>query len=71
MYGLKHVLTLRRSHNNDAIINSAETALLDRVQKDKVTDRKIDIKEMLWHMLHIQLSDEAELSFYSDVQNKK
>ena len=24
MYGLKHVLTLRRNHNNDAIIKSAE-----------------------------------------------
>ena len=71
MYGLKHVLTLRRNHNNDAIIKSAEQGEIDGVAKDKVTDGRIDIKRLSWHMPHILLSDEAELSLYSDVQNKK
>ena len=52
-------------------LKSAEQGEIDGVAKDKVTDGRIDIKRLSWHMPHILLSDEAELSLYSDVQNKK
>ena len=67
MYELKHVLTLYRNHNNDEIIKSAEQGEV----RDSVTDGKIDTKKISWHMSHIQLSDQAQLSLYSDIKSKK
>ena len=55
-YGLKHALTLHRNHNNDAIIKSAEQGEIGGEARDSVTDRKIDIEKIPWHMPHIQLS---------------
>ena len=71
MYGLKHVLTLRGNHNNDAIIKSAAQGEISGEARDKVTDGKIDIKKISWHMPHIQLSDQAQLSLYSDIKSEK
>ena len=45
-YGLKHVLTLRGNHNNDAIIKSAAQGEISGEARDKVTDGKIDIKKI-------------------------
>ena len=71
MYGLKHVLTLRRNHNNDAIIKSAEQGEIGEEARDSVTDGKINIKKIAWRMPHIQLLDQAQLSLYSDIKSKK
>ena len=71
MYGLMHVLTLRINHNNDTIIKSAEQGKIGGEARDLVTDGKIDIKKISWHMPHIQLSDQAQLSLYSDIKSKK
>ena len=71
MYGLKHVLTLHRNHNNDAIIKSSEQGEIDGDLRNSVTEEKIDIKKISWHMPRIQLSDQARLSSYSDVKNMK
>ena len=60
MLGLKQVLTLRRSHNNDAIIKSAEQGEIGGEPRDSVTDGRIDIKKISWHMPHIQLSDQGD-----------
>ena len=71
MYGLMHVLTLRRNHNNDTIIKSAEQGNIAVEARDLVIYRKIDIKKISSHMPHIQLSDQAQLSLYSDIKSKK
>ena len=71
MHGLQHVLTLHRNHNNDAIIKSAERGETGGETRDSVTDGKIYIKKISWHMPHIQLSDQVQLSLYSDIKSKK
>ena len=72
MYGLKHVLTLCGNHNNDAIIKSGKQGEIGGEARDSVTNGKIDIfKKISWHMPHIQLSDQAQLSLYSDINSKK
>ena len=69
MYGLKHVLTLRRNHNNDAIIKSAEQGEIGGEARDWITNGKMGLKKISWHMPHIQLSDQAQLSLYSNIRN--
>ena len=71
MHGLQHVLTLHRNHNNDAIIKSAERGETGGETRDSVIDGKIYIKKISWHMPHIQLSDQVQLSSYSDIKSKK
>ena len=47
MYGKEHALTLRRNHNNDAIIKSAvQGGEIAGEARDSVTDGKIDIKKI-------------------------
>ena len=70
MNGLKHD-QLINNQNNDAIIKSAEQGEIGGEARDSVADGKIDIKKISWFIPHIQLSDQAQLSLYSDMENKK
>ena len=55
MYGKGHALTLRRNRNNDAIIKSAvQGGKIAGEARDSITDGKIDIKKISWHVPHIQ-----------------
>ena len=66
MYGVKHALTLRRSHDNDAIIKP-ETM---NDNEDAVANAKVTLSKISWHMPHINLSDHSQLSLLSDINNK-
>ena len=50
------------------IIKSARQREIGGETRDSVADGKIDIKKISWHMSHIQLIDQAQLSLYSDIK---
>ena len=69
-YGYKHTLTLRRNHDNDAIIKSDSQEEVGGETRDKVLDGSIVINKLSWHMPHVILSDESQLSLLKDISNK-
>ena len=69
-YGYKHTLTLRRNHDNYAIIKSDSQEEVGGETRDKVLDGSIVINKLSWHMPHVILSDESQLSLLKDISNK-
>ena len=69
-YGYKHTLTLRRNHDNDAIIKADSQEEVGGETRDKVLDGSIVINKLSWHMPNVILSDESQLSLLKDISNK-
>ena len=69
-YGYKHTLTLRRNHDNDAIIKADSQEEVGGETRNKVLDGSIVINKLSWHMPHVILSDESQLSLLKDISNK-